>query len=309
MQYCVDSFNRQSLEAIATAEQDLACEYFKNEAKLTEDPLTAISSLLADKNISPENKTRLLMLYLAVVPATSQLSKAELMTLCKYSDISDTNSIAGFYDTFNVQITQRPERLLTILPTMKKKHKFKLGSMFKGNLFSKGNDGSMEKLDTESKVTYELSRFAHPVEALCKVPHMMSNFLSYHQSTLRAIFDKRSDILVESAVMEIGQTQEDLGTEEMTPSGKGGAFTTSNSVRHKQPWKTAATASDATMEVGQAMMFEPKAIIFIVGGMTSSEVKVSFERSKGHLLLGSDFFITPADFLSSLAEIGKLRRE
>ncbi|KGG50834.1 hypothetical protein DI09_53p60 [Mitosporidium daphniae] len=282
LQYCIDTFNRKNLDAVATAEQNLACEYFTSESKPAEDPLNAISSLLADKDISAENKARLLILYLAIVPEMSQLSKSELMTLCKYSDISDVCSINGFYSAFNVRTSQGPERLSMVLPNIKKKHKIKLGSLFKGTFFSKGG-GSTEKFDTENKATYELSRFVHPIEALCKA----------------------RDVLVESALME--ETSQSLVT---TPgaanmaSGKN-VYATSNSVRHRQEWKNAAIAVDSSIEAGQAA-FEPKALIFIVGGMTSSEVRVSFERSKGHILLGSDFFITPTDFLASLAESGKL---
>lgn len=98
--------------------------------------------------------------------------------------------------------------------------------------------------------------------------------------------------------MELNKSDQFTPTTTQLQSGKD--YYTSKSVRHKQGWcnKKTFVKQDDVLQTP----FEPKALIFIVGGLTSSEARIISEQGKGQLLLGSNFFLTPSGFLIGLTE-------
>mmetsp|Transcript_14762 Transcript_14762/g.30556 ORF Transcript_14762/g.30556 Transcript_14762/m.30556 type:complete len:236 (+) Transcript_14762:1-708(+) len=137
----------------------------------------------------------------------------------------------------------------------------------------------------ESEVSYELSRYRTPAE------FAMEDFMRGN------LEEKEFPFIVPPATGG--------NTRAAKPStGSEGPLATGASVRTK-PWGQAGQKKEQEREQ-QITGSSPPLVVFVVGGMSHSEICAAYSVSKGfnrHIYIGSTQIMSPADFLSKISNL------
>ncbi|XP_063901027.1 syntaxin-binding protein 1-like isoform X2 [Zophobas morio] len=84
---CMDEYNRQNLEALTKAEQDLAVGEDSTGLKInTKDLMPLITQILSDQNASEENKVRIIMAYVIIKQGISKKDLEKLYNMAQLSN-------------------------------------------------------------------------------------------------------------------------------------------------------------------------------------------------------------------------------
>ena len=258
-------FKKRHLVQIATEEQDMATGKDVNG----NSPKYDIADILRKKDVPNSDKLRLIMLYIISKGGIKKDAQKKLMDVAKLTTSEE--------DALNNVLIVKPPK------------SFSFGSLM-SNLFGK------QKSSTTDEISYELSRY---------LPVVKDISLKILKGTLSEkdypYFSKpSSDFKIESSKpnkkMETKNIEEEeIGGGRLGGSGNGPSW-------NFLPGKKEDTNILNSKEVKKN---DYKLYIFVVGGVTFSEIRTAYELEKEYnmeVIIGGTSVLRPIDFLDKLGK-------
>jgi syntaxin-binding protein 1 len=238
---CMDKYRGQDLEKIATAEQDLATRQTAEGAKVKKDRiLGCIEDILSDDSVTSDNKTRLLMIYLAA----ENLQPSD-------------KTISRLLDKAKLGPEQRlmVENLALLRSTIE-------------------DTGEIQLQEWEQKKKKKIAE---------EVPYAVSRYVPVVKRLVESLID---DQLPTAEFPYFGD--EPVG-EAKEAKKKATSLKTQTRVRTAK-----GKEKDGNEKSG------PRVIVFIVGGITHSEIRSVYQLEKREVIIGGTSILTPRKFSSLL---------
>jgi hypothetical protein len=263
---CMKQFGHAALTDVAAVEQGLATGE-DADGKPYKNAITQLSPLLADDAVSPDDKLRLLALFLVTQEGVEEKTRKKLVETAQL-DAAGEDALAN----------------LTYLGVSLKKAslKAKLLAAAAGSKKKKG------KAAIEDEVPYELSRFQPVLRDI--IENLVNDELSETQYP-------------RSAAAADDDDDDDLAAAKKKKAAKAGTSLKSGSGAPKSKW---ASKKAGAKESTDQQFAGPRIIIFVAGGVTFAEIRIVYELSiklKRDIIIGSTHILTPREFLKSLKEL------
>ncbi|KAI8802520.1 Sec1-like protein [Cladochytrium replicatum] len=291
-QECKQLFERRKLDKIAAVEQDLATG-LTADGKPSKNVMTDMVPVLDDPSIVPYDKLRLLMIYIASQEGIHDADRRRLLECAKLS-LEDAQGITNL-SFMGVRLSATAEK--------KKENK--------GRYTYYGHNNSKKKAKTEEEELYVLSRFKPIVKYV--IEDQITNDLD------RNVFPWLKEPAPEEALSPVSPAgKKPVATNKLIGGGATSLRTTRPTWAPKKGTKNhndgnhddsekESSAKDASSSE-DLRKNGPRVIVFMLGGITFSEIRVVYEMIKKHsreVIIGSNHILNPTQFIESLKEIHK----
>ncbi|PWA02825.1 hypothetical protein BB558_001008 [Smittium angustum] len=280
LEKCIDEFNAQQLLRISFIEQNIVTGTTPDN-KAYKTGYSDVLEILSDENIDMCNKERLTMIYML---SNFKMSKEKRDRILAYTGFS-SESLEKFRDTY--LLGNSPILVSKIVNSCIKRSKLEKRNFFDASLMFPFNISFSSKDN--------------------------SNELDRHKTILSYIAHSATTGLLDPQLFPPNALQ----IEAATPTSTKSPIRSPNSIKSplwlKSPtWQKSTydngDGSDIQLDYDKRKLFyksseKPKLILFIVGGMTYSEVRDAALIGKEHkteIYIGSTNFINPNDLLHSL---------
>jgi syntaxin-binding protein 1 len=261
---CMKQFNKSAMTDVAAVEQGLATGE-DADGKPYKNAITQLSPLLADDNVSADNKLRLLALFLITQEGVEEKTRKKLVETAQL-DAAGEDALANLtYLGVSLKKASLKAKLLAAATGKKKKGKAAI----------------------EDEVPYELSRFQPVLRDV--IENLVNDELSETQYP-------------RSAAAADDDDDDDLAAAKKKKAAKAGTSLKSGSGAPKSKWasKKAGAKESADQFAGPRIIIFVAGGVTLAEIRIVYELSIKLKRD---IIIGSTHILTPREFLTSLKQL------